>query len=80
MKSLVSSEGEYYLIRINKRLIKNTCLGIVLIVFSVLTFAIFHSYRYERFKDGHKYMRYDKWLDKYQKYDIPTKEWKDIVK
>ena len=24
--------------------------------------------------------QFDKWLDKYQKYDIPTKEWKDIVK
>ena len=73
-------ENQYYIIRIKKKSILYTALAIVFCLMGVLSFMAFHSYRYERFKDGHKYMRYDKWLDKYQKYDIPTKEWKDIVK
>lgn len=74
----ISVEEGFYVLRIKKKKIKYVFLITVLISILVLVFLAFHSYRYERFKDGHKYMRYDKWLDRYEKYDIPTKEWNPI--
>lgn len=52
--------------------------SLAVIVIFTLSYFVAYSYRYERFKDGHKYMRYDKWLDKYEKYHIPTKTWKEL--
>lgn len=80
MMRCISSEEGFYIIRIKKNVIRKVCAFIALTLFLAMAFIVFHSYRYERFKDGHKYMRYDKWLDKYQKYDIPTKKWNDITK
>ena len=45
---------------------------------AIFAYIVLYSYRYERFKDGHRYMRYDKWMERYEKYDIPTKKWKEL--
>ena len=80
MTCWISSEDGFYIVRIRKKTIKRVCTFIVFIALFTMVFMVFHSYRYERFKDGHKYMRYDKWLDKYEKYDVPTRKWEDLKK
>lgn len=49
-------------------------IGLICII--VLSFIIANSYRYETFKDKNRYMRYDKWTETYEKYDIPSGEWR----
>lgn len=71
---------EYYIVRIKKRWVRKFCILLIVSVSFVFVYLTLYSYRYERFKDGHTYMRYDKWLDKYEKYDIPTKEWKELTR
>lgn len=52
-------------------------LKIIGIICSIaLLFIIANNYRYETFKDKNRYMRYDKWTETYETYDIPSGEWR----
>ena len=72
------SQNEYYIVRIKKRKIHRIGVILAVLISIVFVYVVLHSYRYERFKDGHKYMRYDKWKEQYEKYDIPKKQWEPI--
>lgn len=49
----------------------------LLAVMFPLIFGYAYINRYDTFKDKHTYMRYDKWKEVYEKYDIPSKKWID---
>lgn len=48
---------------------------VLVIISIVVVYFIAYSYRYDTFKDKHMYMRYDRWLEIYEKYDQPTGTW-----
>ena len=53
-------------------------IGVVAAVFILgVCIAYLYDNRYERFKEKRTFWRYDKWRDVYEKYDIPSKKWKD---
>lgn len=57
----------------DKRIIVSVLITIVAIV---LAYFIALSYRYDTFKDKNRYMRYDKWTEIYEIYDISSGKWK----
>jgi len=70
--------NDYYIIKINKKLANRVIVILMISISAIFAYIVLYSYRYERFKDGHRYMRYDKWMERYEKYDIPTKKWKEL--
>lgn len=61
---------------INYKSIVMKCMLVIIGV--VLAYIVASSYRYNTFKDKNKFFRYDKWTERYEKYDIPTRQWMPI--
>lgn len=77
-KRIKIEKESHFVIAIPKRKLRTFMKTLLIITFLFIAFLIAYNFRYERFKDKHQYMRYDKWTERYEKYDIPTKQWMPI--